>query len=247
MDGNLAQNNLELDVKAGGFANSGQYVDITIAFSQPGGVSNVSFSLFDVDTGVAGGASTGFVDKITVSGANSDGTIVPASVTRDSRVAAGAQTWSATTAAGATTITGTNPAANTGAGAEKGTAIVGFDQSGITQINLRYQNLNVAYQQTIGLHDISFDAAPVAPQIDLNMGDARSFPGDDFASASYANASTRAIPSNGNWVDTHVTGAAHTATAGNVIITGGVLDLSRPCSRIQRPPTHPTPSTHPPT
>ena len=90
MDGNLAQNNLELDVKAGGFANSGQYVDVTIAFSQPGGVSNVSFSLFDIDTGVAGGASTGFVDKITVSGTNSDGTVVPASVNRDSRVAAGA-------------------------------------------------------------------------------------------------------------------------------------------------------------
>ncbi|TMH66874.1 MAG: DUF4347 domain-containing protein [Betaproteobacteria bacterium] len=215
VDGDLAQNNLQLAVKAGGFANSGQYVDITIAFSQPGGVSNVSFSLFDIDTGVAGGGPTGFVDKITVNATNSDGTIVPASVTRDSRVAAGAETWTATTAPGGTTITGINPSANIGAAAEKGTAIVGFDQSGITQISLKYQNVNIAYAQSIGLHDISFDAAPAAPQVDLNMSDAKSFAGEDFAAASYANASTGTIAWNGNWVETDVSGAAQSATAGN--------------------------------
>src|SRR5256712_1201290 len=233
-DGDLAQNNLQLAVKAGGFANSGQYVDITIAFSQPGGVSNVSFSLFDIDTGVAGGSPTGFVDKITVSGTNSDGTIVPASVTRDSRVAAGAQTWTATTAPGSTTITGTNPSANIGATAEKGTAIVGFDQSGITQISLKYQNVNIAYAQSIGLHDIAFDVAPAAPQVDLNMSDARPYAGENFAAASYANVSTGAIPWNGNWVETDVSGAAQSPTAGNVIITGGELDLSKATSAVQR-------------
>src|SRR5882724_11381523 len=234
MDGNLGQNDLQMDVKAAGFANSGQYVDITIAFSQPGGVSNVSFSLFDIDTGVAGGGSTGFVDKVTVSGTNSDGTLVPASVTRDSRVAAGAQTWSTTTSAGGTVITGTNPTANTGAGAEKGTAIVAFDQSGITQISLKYQNANVAYQSQIGLHDISFDAAPAAPQVDLNMSDARPFAGESFGAASYANASTGTIAWNGNWVETDASGAAQSATAGNVLITGGEISITKASSAIQR-------------
>ena len=56
-------------------------------------MSNVSFSLFDIDTGVAGGGSGGAVDKVTVSGANSDGAIVPAAVKTDPRVAAGSQTW----------------------------------------------------------------------------------------------------------------------------------------------------------
>src|SRR3989442_2221166 len=109
LDGNLAQNNLEMLVKAGGFANSGQYVDVTIAFSQPGGVSNVSFSLFDIDTGVAGGASTGFVDKITVSGTNNDGTPGSASGKKDSPVAPGAPTLTATPAPGGTTVTGMEP------------------------------------------------------------------------------------------------------------------------------------------
>ena len=84
------------------------------------------------------------------------------------------------------------------------------------------------------MHDISFDAAPTAPQIDLNMGDARSFAGEDFATASYANASTGAIPWNGNWVETDVAGAAQSASAGNVIVTGGELDLSKATSGVQR-------------
>src|SRR5207302_9117948 len=72
------------------------------------------------------------------------------------------------------------------------------------------------------------------PQIDLNMGDARSFAGEDFATASYANASTGAIPWNGNWVETDVAGAAQSASAGNVIVTGGELDLSKATSGVQR-------------
>jgi len=68
LDGNLGQNNLQVDLKANAFANTGQYVEVTLAFSQPGGVSNVSFSLLDIDTGTAGGGAGGFVDKVTVSG-----------------------------------------------------------------------------------------------------------------------------------------------------------------------------------
>src|SRR3989442_299564 len=66
------------------------------------------------------------------------------------------------------------------------------------------------------------------------MSDARPFAGEDFGTASYANASTGTIPWNGNWVETDVSGAAQSPTAGNVIITGGELDLSKATSAVQR-------------
>src|SRR3954463_7100295 len=232
LDGDLAQNNLQVNLKAAAFANSGQYVDVTLSFSQPGGVSNVSFSLFDIDTGVAGGGAGGAVDKITVSATNSDGTVAPASVKTDPRVAAGSQTWTSTSSPAGTVITGNNPVANTGAGAENGTAIVAFNQSGITQVSIKYQNVNLAFAQAIGLHDVSFDAPPVAPQLDLNPADARPYALETFSTASYSNASSGALPWNGNWVETDAAGGG--AAAGNVKITGGELSISKASQSIQR-------------
>src|SRR5205085_2016499 len=113
-----------------------------------------------------------------------------------------------------------------------GTAIVAFDQSGITQISIKYQNVNLAFAQAIGLHDISFDAPPVAPQLDLNPADARPYALETFSSASYSNASGGALPWNGNWVETDAAGGG--AAAGNVKITGGELSISKASQSIQR-------------
>src|SRR5438128_2381820 len=66
------------------------------------------------------------------------------------------------------------------------------------------------------------------------MSDAKSFAGEDFAAASYANASTGTIAWNGNWVETDVAGAAQSASAGNVVITGGELSLTKATSAVQR-------------
>ena len=149
-DGNTAEQALLLFVKANGFANSNYYIDVQLSFSQPGGVSNVSFSLFDVDTGGAGG----FVDRVTATAVNGSGTINPSTIAGDPT---GTPTWTAV----GNVITGNVGATNAGAGAEDGTAVVTFNQAGITQVNLRYQNLAVANQQAIALHDISFNRDPV--------------------------------------------------------------------------------------
>ncbi|MGB8437385.1 MAG: DUF4347 domain-containing protein, partial [Burkholderiales bacterium] len=152
--GNLSPVEQALQVFANSFQSTGEYIDITINFSHPGGVSNVSFPIFDIDTGGAGG----FIDKVTVNGVNGSGTINPSSVVPYTGVTT--PTWTLT---GGNTLTGNSPANNTGAGAQNGTAVVTFNQSGITQITLRYQNNNPGFQQAIGIHDIIFTAnrAPV--------------------------------------------------------------------------------------
>src|SRR6266850_3121312 len=150
--GNMVPVETALQVQSSGFASNAEYIDITIAFSQPGGVSKVSFNMFDIDTGA-------YTDKITVTGTNSSGAINPTSIASDPR-AGGAQTW---VASGGNTITANAAAANTGAGAERGTAVVRFDQDGITQVTIRFQNTTgLMTAQAIALHDISFDQAPAA-------------------------------------------------------------------------------------
>ena len=218
--GNLIPVENALQVQSSGFATNAEFIDITISFTQPGGVSNVSFNLFDIDTGA-------FTDKITVTGTNSSGAINPTTIATDSRVAAGSQTWAAS---GGNTITGVAAAANTGAGAETGTAVVTFNQDGVTQINIRYQNNSgVQTTQTVALHDISFDQAPAAPQIDLNASDSSVSAGDRFVTQSYSNASTGTIPWNNSagaassWTETDAAGAG--AAAGNVQVVADSPDF----------------------
>src|SRR6266850_5774457 len=218
--GNMVPVETALQVQSSGFASNAEYIDITIAFSQPGGVSKVSFNLFDIDTGAS------YTDKVTVTGPNSSGAINPTAIATDSRVAAGSQTW---VASGGNTITANAAAANTGALAERGTAVIKFDQDGITQVTIRFQNTTgLMTAQAIALHDISFDQAPAAPQIDLNASDASAFAGDRFATQSYSNASTGSIPWNdstgaaSSWVETDSAGGG--AAAGRVRVVADSPD-----------------------
>ena len=208
-----AQNGLFLSAN---FANTTQSITLTIAFTHPGGVSNVGFSIFDIDTGV-------FVDQIVVTG-NNGAAINPSSVVAGSLV----------TFDGVNTVTGTSGTT----GDARSNARFTFNQAGITSITLLYRpgpgSPANPDQQYITVHDISFASAPASPQVDLNGSDASVFAGEAFGTAAYNNASTGTIPWNGNWTETDAAGGAQSATAGNVQIITGELRMTQTGSIIQR-------------
>ncbi|MFK8017821.1 MAG: hypothetical protein AB8G17_20525, partial [Gammaproteobacteria bacterium] len=118
-------------------------VTVTFDFSQyPGGVSNISFTMFDVD------ASGSFIDLAVVTAVNGSGTINPTNriTSIDNQLS------------GANGIRGINPAGGT---TSDGNATFEFSQTGITQLTVVYSNeigrANPGFQ-FVNLHDISFDA-----------------------------------------------------------------------------------------
>ena len=125
---------------------SNPQVTVTFDFSQyPGGVGNISFTMFDVD------ASGTFIDRAVVTAVNGTGTINPT----------GRITSLRNELFGANGIQGTSSAPGT---TDEGNATFIFAQSGITQLTVVYSNeinrSNPGFQ-FVNLHDISFDA-PVA-------------------------------------------------------------------------------------
>ncbi len=119
-----------------------EMVTVVIGFTHPGGVSNVSFTIFDVDLST-------WTDQI-IATANNGATINPSSVTVGSTVSFD----------GVNKVTGTASNASTSA---NGNATFTFNQTGITQITLVYQSGRLAdpTEQYISLHDITFNVAPV--------------------------------------------------------------------------------------
>ncbi|MBV8031020.1 MAG: DUF4347 domain-containing protein, partial [Betaproteobacteria bacterium] len=245
--GNLTptQNALAMLINGNGFKAAGQYIDVQITFSQPGGVNNVAFNVFDIDNGGSGG----FIDQVTLTAKNDTGaTVNPTSIAADPRAgAAGGTSWTAS----GNVVTGSVSAANnTGTGAEIGTAFVSFAQSNITQINLHYTNVGaLSAQQAISLGDISFQAPPSKPTVDLNTSDSSVSATDTFTTRTYTDASGGAIAwkdSSGNassWVETDSGGGGATGgnvqvkdTAGFITSTGtyGDLQLNKDTSSIQR-------------
>lgn len=136
------QNSLEINVDYA--SGSSQQIPIMIDFSHPGGVSDVSFSIFDLDLG-------SWVDVVEVT-ATTDGVnyFNPTSIA----------TNSANTSNGTNTVTGTNGSVSS----SNGTATFTFSNSGITQIRIIYSNQTTAFQW-IALHDIDF----TYPESDLSI------------------------------------------------------------------------------
>jgi uncharacterized repeat protein (TIGR01451 family) len=137
------QESLLLDVNFAAQTTIGdEAVTVTIGFSHTGGVSNVSFTIFDVDLNT-------WTDQVIVT-ANNGATINPSSVTVGSTV----------TFDGVNKVTGTSSNPSTSA---NGNAAFTFNQSGITQITMVYQSGRLAdpSEQFISLHDITFNVAPV--------------------------------------------------------------------------------------
>ena len=130
------QDSLEINVDYP--ATSLQQIPIIIDFTHPGGVSNVGFSIFDVDLG-------SWVDVVEVT-ATTDGVTYfnPTSIVSNA----------ANSSDGINTVTGTSGSVSS----SNGTASFTFANSGITQIRILYSNQNTAFQW-IALHDINFTYA----------------------------------------------------------------------------------------
>ena len=122
-------------------------ITITIDFTHPGGVSDVSFSLFDMDA-----ASPQWIDESIVTATNGTNTFDPSSIISSV----------SNQVIGTNTVRGTSSAGNTSA---NGNATFTFNQTGITQITIVYSNATGTSQppnhnQWISLHDITFDVPP---------------------------------------------------------------------------------------
>jgi hypothetical protein len=183
-------------------AIGGEVITMTLDFAHAGGVSNVAFTIFDIDTG-------GFIDRIRVTG-NNGAVIDPTTIS----FAAG----TTVSQVNSNTVVGT---AGVGATSSAGNATFTFNQTGITQITIEYLSGQTAdpSQQRIVLHDISFDAPPTgAPIVDL---DANTVPQalDQFANQAYNNASSGAIAWGGNWTESDAT---QSATADNVRVVDDI-------------------------
>ena len=122
-------------------------VSVTLDFSDyPGGVSNISFTLFDID------ADATFTDEAEVTATLiGGGTVDPTTLTPSS----------ANAVLDSNSIQGTGPSPSSGAGSGAANAFFAFSQSGITSITVVYRN-NIAAAnpgfQWMNFHDISFDA-----------------------------------------------------------------------------------------
>lgn len=136
LTGGLSPVEAALEINVDYVPPSSQQIPIIIDFTHPGGVSNVSFSIFDLDQG-------GWTDVVQAT-ATTDGVTYfnPSSIV----------TNSANSSDGINTVTGT---ANAGSTSATGTATFTFNQTGITQVRLIYSNLSTAFQW-ISLHDINF-------------------------------------------------------------------------------------------
>jgi hypothetical protein len=137
--GGLAVTEQGLYVSSTGFL-PGESAVITIDFSLPGGVSNVSFTIFDLDRG--GGPN--FID------------VVQASYTASGPVTLGIATSANNTLIAPDTVQGTQSTTSNGPNSGNANAIFTFTGTGISQIKLNYRNAGGATNQSITLHDINF-------------------------------------------------------------------------------------------
>lgn len=152
------QDSLEINVDYP--ATSSQQIPIIIDFTHPGGVRDVSFSIFDLDLG-------SWIDVVEVT-ATTDGInyFNPTTIVDNA----------ANNSDGVNTVTGTSGSVSS----SNGTATFTFANSGITQIRIIYSNQNTAFQW-IALHDINFTYS--APDLAItkthtgffNQGDIESY------------------------------------------------------------------------
>ena len=143
---NPVQDALSVRVNFGGPAS--QEVVLTIDFTHPGGVTDVSFTVFDVDAWSF--FLNPFTDQIQVTGTNAGGAIDPSNVIRVNPAVV--------TFDGVNTVTGQQYLA--GDTSPDGNVTFEFDQPGITQIQVYYRSAPGAHgnpgQQYISIHDIDF-------------------------------------------------------------------------------------------
>jgi uncharacterized repeat protein (TIGR01451 family) len=140
LTGGLTPAQYGLYVRTDHNSTSSDQITITIAFTHPGGVTGVAFSIFDVDE------SGSHIDDITVTATDGVSTFNPSSVVDGSCVSFN----------GTNTVTGTCSSGNTSA---NGNARFTFNQANLTSVSIIYRNTIGLFNpgvQEINLHDISF-------------------------------------------------------------------------------------------
>ncbi len=139
------------------------YIQVTINFNNPAGVSNVSFQIWDIDATVDA-SNNGFIDAITHLQATAlgGGTLFPDTLDNTHTSNSGTP-YNFITGAGPTlSITG-DPSQLAGAanGTDQGTVNIGFSQP-ITQFSFWYSNsaAGALTGQTIGIGPITYSVLP---------------------------------------------------------------------------------------
>ncbi|MGB8332511.1 MAG: cadherin-like domain-containing protein, partial [Polyangiales bacterium] len=149
--GGLAVAQEGLYISSSGFT-AGESVTVSLLFAHPGGVSNVSFTIFDLDTG-------GFVDE------------VQASFTAIGAASLVITPSANNTLAAPDTVQGTNNAPSSGPNSGNANATFTFTGNGITRIDLNYRNQGNSSNQSITLHDITFDPTPTASNQSVSVNE----------------------------------------------------------------------------
>lgn len=131
----------------GSIAAPNCYVDVTMDFDHPNGVSDIGFQFYDIDNG------GGFVDTLTVTAVNGP-TINPSTITPSN-----ISNTLAPVPDDVNTIIGTAGAAS---GSADGNATFVFNQRNITQVTIRYGNTlnNNATNQWAAFSAIGFTSMP---------------------------------------------------------------------------------------
>ena len=138
---------------------STQEIGATIDFTHPGGVTDASFTIFDIDAG-----ANPWIDQIQVTATDGVSTFNPSSVTVVDPAYVNFD--------GTNTVTGLQSADST---SPLGNASFTFNQPGITQINLVYRDPPGALpnpgNQFVAIHDINFTYEASGPNLALTKTD----------------------------------------------------------------------------
>ena len=148
-----------LSIRVNYSGTSTQEIGATIDFTHPGGVTDASFTIFDIDAG-----TNPWIDQIQVTATDGVSTFNPSSVTVVDPAYVSFD--------GTNTVTGLQSAGST---SPLGNASFTFNQPGITQINLVYRDppgvLPNPGNQYIAIHDINFTYDASGPDLALTKTD----------------------------------------------------------------------------
>jgi len=128
------------------FVATSEDITITIDFTHLGGVSDLSFTLWDVDA-----TSTQWIDQVQVTATAGGSAVNPSSISDG-----------VTNIPGVNTSTGFPITSNAANNSSDGNATFTFNQTNITQVVITYRNTTTGTpgNQWISLHDLTFDVAP---------------------------------------------------------------------------------------
>jgi hypothetical protein len=152
-----------LILQPGAETSNATYIQLTINFNNPGGVTNLSFQIWDIDATVDG-SGNGFIDLIThlQATAVAGGTLFP-DIVDNTHTSNPGTTYNFISGSGVNLAITGDPLQPSGAanGTDQGTVNITFSQP-ITQISFWYSNnaSGTLTTQTIGIGPLTYDILP---------------------------------------------------------------------------------------